>query len=101
MPGKHQGLERQNERLEPQDQGVHQSNCVDRMKEQPPPGADVLVGEKIVIVSIGVGDAQATRGDTRKTSLIERLEIHSQRARLASCCASTRTSVGLSCPAAI
>ena len=101
MPGKHQGLERQNERLEPQDQGVHQSNCVDRMKEQPPPGADVLVGEKIVIIGVGIGDALAARWDTSEPALIELLEIHSQRARLASCCASTRTSVGLSCPAAI
>ena len=95
MPGKHQGLERQNERLEPQDQGV------DRMKEQPPPGADVLVSEKIVIIGVGIGDALAARWDTSEPALIERLEIHSQRARLASCCASTRTSVGLSCPAAI
>ena len=53
---------------------MHQCDRVNDVKEQPPPGADVLVGEKIVIVGIGVGDAQAARWDTSETTLIKWLE---------------------------
>ena len=81
MPGEHQGLQRQNQRLQANDQGVHQRDRVNDVKEQPPPGADILVGEKIVIVGVGIGDAQAPRWNTRKTTLIQRLEKDGERSR--------------------
>ena len=78
---KHQGLQRKDQRLQANDQGVHQCDRVNDVKEQPPPGADVLVGKQIVIVGIGIGDAQAAGWDTRKTSLIQRLEKDGERSR--------------------
>src|SRR3954449_9155939 len=51
------------------------------MKVQPPPGTYVLVGEKIVIVGIGINDALATRWNTSETTLIERLEKDGERSR--------------------
>jgi hypothetical protein len=57
MSGEHQGLQRENQRLQPEDQGMHQRHRIHRMKEQPPPGADVFVGEEVMIVGVRIGNA--------------------------------------------
>src|SRR5262249_45966128 len=82
MPREHQSLQRQNECLQPQDQGMHQRDRVDHMQEQPSPGTDVRMGKKIMVVGIGIGDAQAAWWDVREPALEKRLEEDSQRARL-------------------
>lgn len=81
VSGENQGLEGKDERLQPQDQGMHQRDRVDHMQEQPAPGANVGIGEEIVVVGVGVGDAQASRRDIREPALVQRLEEDSQRAR--------------------
>src|SRR3954470_19367669 len=81
MPGKHQGLQRKSNCLQANDQGVHQGDCINDMKVQPPHGTYVLVGEKIVIVGIGINDALATRWNTSETTLIERLKKDGERSR--------------------
>ena len=81
MPREHQGLQRKSNCLQANDQGVHQRDRVNDVKEQPPPGANVLVGKQIVIIGIGIGDAQAAGWDTRETFLIQRLEKDGERSR--------------------
>src|SRR5688572_28110548 len=82
MPREHQRLQRKSNCLQTNDQGVHQCHRVNDVKEQPPPGTDVLVGKTIVIVGIGIGDALASWWNTSETTLIERLEKDSERSRL-------------------
>jgi hypothetical protein len=81
VSGENQGLEGKDERLQPQDERMHQRDRVDDVQEQPPPGADVRIDKSIVVVGVGVRDAQAPRWDIREPALVERLEKDSQRAR--------------------
>jgi hypothetical protein len=39
VPTKHEGLDRQHQRLDPQDYGVHDSDGIHRVKDQTPDGA--------------------------------------------------------------
>ena len=69
-----------NERLQPQDQGVHQPEGIHDVKSDAPHGAGVFRGDHVVVVGIGVGDAAAARRDAVQPACVERLEIHQERA---------------------
>src|ERR1700735_4894476 len=57
MPAEHESLQRQHQRLQPQDQGVNEPERVDRMQNDAPQDAGVLGRDDVVVVGIGVGDA--------------------------------------------
>ena len=81
MPGEYERLERKYDRLEPQNQGVHQPERVYGVKSKASGGAGVLGDDQVVIVGIGIGDATAARRHPLQPAFIERLEKHQKRAR--------------------
>ena len=57
-----------------QDHGVHESDCVHRMEEKPFPGADIGIGQLIMIVRIGIGDAVTAGRNAFEAALEERFQ---------------------------
>src|SRR3954447_15108323 len=76
-----QCLDRQQQRLNPQQQRVHETDAVDHVQPNRPGGTGLLGGYLVVIAGIGVDDAAAARGHAIETVLVERLHESEQRAR--------------------
>jgi hypothetical protein len=81
MSAKYERLERQHQRLQPENQGVHQSEGVHNVKPNGPQGARVFCDNDVVIVGIGDGDAAAPRRYAVETAFEERLEKDEECAR--------------------
>src|SRR5207245_1155652 len=82
VPAEHEGLERKDQRLQPKDDRMHERQRIDPVKDRPPHEAGTGRGDHVMIAGIGVGNAAAALGYTLKTSLVQRLQIGNQRARL-------------------
>ena len=54
MPAEHQRLDRQQQRLNAQQQGVHKADGIDGVQGNPPNGAGLLLGDLLVIADSGV-----------------------------------------------
>src|SRR6185295_100313 len=70
----HQGLDRQQQRLDAKEHGVHDSDCVDRMKSDAPKEAYILRGQKFMVAGVSVRDASAARRHVIESAFVERLE---------------------------
>src|SRR5688572_4144978 len=81
VTAEYQRLERQDERLESQDQGVHEGERIHGMKRDGTQRAGVLGDDDVVIAGIGVGDATAAGRDALQPAFIKRLEYCEQRPR--------------------
>ena len=79
VPAEHQGLERKQQRLQPQDQRMHKREGVNAVKHGRPQRASVFCDDGVVVVGIGVGNAAAARGHAIEPAFEERLE-HEERA---------------------
>src|SRR5262245_24183894 len=75
MPAaENEGLERKHQRLQPQDQGVHETERIDNMKNHAFEGARVFCNDRVMIVRIGIGDTAAAGGYVVYSTFVERLE---------------------------
>ena len=102
VPGKHQGLDRQQQRLDAQDHGVNERHGVDHVQREPSARADVLRLQQLVIVAVGVGDAAAAGRNVLQSALVERLQEDQDGARpLSTDLRSMSWSPARNCPAAI
>src|SRR6478672_7982428 len=81
VSAEYEGLERQHQRLQPENQGVHQGEGVHNVKPNGPQGARVFCDNDVVIVGIGVGDAAAPRRHAVEAAFEERFEKNEERAR--------------------
>src|SRR5262245_9265078 len=81
VPAEHEGLERQHQRLQPQNEGMYERTGVHRVKNYASEGAGVFCHDDVVVIGIGVGDAAAARRYIIDAAPVERLEEHQQRAR--------------------
>ena len=68
MAAEYERLDRKHESLDAQDQRVHQSDRVDRVKGESAHGADAGRRELVVMARVGIGDAAAARGDAVETA---------------------------------
>ena len=61
VPAEHQRLDRQQQRLNAQQQGVHKADGIDGVQGNPPNGAGLLLGDLLVIADLGVKYTAAAR----------------------------------------
>ena len=66
MPAQDQGLDRQEQRLDAQDHGMHQADRVDGVEAEPVQGAEIRRLQCLVVAGIGVGDTTAALGQEVK-----------------------------------
>src|SRR5215470_18674475 len=76
VPAEHQGLERQHQRLEAQDQGVDKPESIDGVEGEAAQEAGVLRRNDVMVVGIRIGDATAAGGHVVQSAFEERLEKH-------------------------
>src|ERR1044072_3331264 len=82
MTRQNERLNRQEQRLNSQNHRMYKSNGIDHMQGKPPNRTNVWIGERVVIVGIGVGDATASRRHAIEPSRIKWLQKDRQGARL-------------------
>ena len=74
-PEKTRLLDRKDECLDPQEQGVHEPDGIHPVQNQTPCGAHVRGGgQELVVAAVGVDDAAAARGHVIEPAGIEGLE---------------------------
>src|SRR5215813_3450214 len=74
VPAEHERLERKHQRLQPQNQRVYESECIDNVKDHAPGGAGIFCDNRVMVVRIGVGDAAAAGRNVVDSAFVERLE---------------------------
>src|ERR1051326_3508094 len=82
MPAEHQGLERQYQRLDAQEQCVDERECIDGVQRHAPDCSGLRRDNLVVVARIRVGDAAAARRHAVETAFVERLEKRNQGTRL-------------------
>jgi hypothetical protein len=74
MSAEHEGLERKHQRLEPQDQGVHEAERINNVKNHASDAAGVFCDDRVMFAGMGIGDATAAGRDIVEPAFVERLE---------------------------
>jgi hypothetical protein len=81
MSAEHQILERQDQRLEPQNQCMHKRKRVHDVESEGPKKTGVFGDDRIVVVGIGVGDAAAAGRHSLEPPTVQGLKRHQERTR--------------------
>ena len=82
MSAKHQSLEREDECLQSQDQGVHKRQRIHDMERNSPKGTCILRNNFVVVVGISIGNAAAAWRHALEPTLEKGLEENKKRTRL-------------------
>ena len=82
MSGEDQSLHGKQQRLDPQDHGMHQPDRVHHMQEHPARGTYIRCLKRVVIVGVGVGDAAAARRKAFELTRKERFHKDGESSRL-------------------
>ena len=81
-PAKHESLNRKQQRLDAQDQCMHEADGVDRMKGEAVHFAEISRFDQVVVAGVGIGDAATAGRHPVQPALVERLEKDKDRSRL-------------------
>ena len=81
MTAEHERLEGKHQRLNPQEQCVHQAKCIDGMQDYLPDCAGTFGRNDVVVIGINVGNATAARRHIVGATFVKGLKKREQRAR--------------------
>ena len=81
MAAEYEVLEWKHQRLEPQNQCMHERQRVHDMKSEGPKKTGVFGDDRIVVVGIGVGDAAAAGRHSLEPPTVQGLKGHQERTR--------------------
>jgi hypothetical protein len=81
MTAQHQRLDRQQQSLDPQQQGMHEPDCIEGVQPKTLRRAELAGRNHLVVAGIGVYDATTAGGYSLKAALVEGLEECKDRTR--------------------
>src|SRR5207247_8113784 len=80
MAAQHQRRDRQQQRLDPQQQCVNEPDRIDRVQSKALRRAQLAGRDQLVIAGVGVDDATASSRHVLEPALVERLQEYENRA---------------------
>src|SRR5689334_17152490 len=81
VPAEHESLERKHERLQPQNQGMHEAKRINNVKNHAFESAGVFGNDRVMVIRVGIGDAAAAGRQIVNSAFVERLEKSEKGAR--------------------
>src|SRR5207249_5114587 len=81
VTAQHQCLDRQEQRLDPKQQRMHQSDAIDDVQHDALTGAGVLCRNRFVVAGVGVDDAATACRHPFQTAFVERLQMDKDSSR--------------------